>query len=88
MADAWSYCDSTIKRVLIPEENVKDLVEISDEVEAKLEIVPVSRMEEVLREALRRMPKPLEWREPHNNGQPVPTAEGSDSQKSPSVRAH
>ncbi len=77
-----------IKRVLIPEENVKDLVEISDEVKTKLEIVPVSRMEEVLREALQHMPEPVEWQEPtQDDGQPVSVAEGSD-QTLPGVRTH
>ena len=37
-----------IKTVLIPEENAKDLVEISDSVKKGLEIIPVSRMDEVL----------------------------------------
>src|SRR5208337_2889720 len=37
-----------IKKVLIPEENVKDLAEIPASVKTGLEIVPVSRMEEVL----------------------------------------
>ena len=37
-----------IKKVLIPEENVKDLAEIPASVKNGLEIVPVSRMEEVL----------------------------------------
>ena len=50
-----------IKTVLIPEENVKDLAEISEEVKAKLQIVPVSRMDEVLRHALVRVPDPIAW---------------------------
>ncbi len=50
-----------IKKVLIPEENVKDLREIPDAVKKGLEIVPVSRMEEVLRNALVEMPEPIEW---------------------------
>ena len=37
-----------IKKVLIPEENVKDLADIPNSVKNGLEIVPVSRMEEVL----------------------------------------
>jgi ATP-dependent Lon protease len=37
-----------IKTVLIPEENAKDLVEISDQIKGGLEIIPVSRMDEVL----------------------------------------
>ena len=50
-----------IKTVLIPEENVKDLAEITDEVKAKLSIVPVSRLDEVLKAALVRMPEAIAW---------------------------
>ncbi len=53
-----------IKTVLIPEENAKDLVEISDNVKGGLEIVPVSRMDEVLVRALVRKPEPITWEEP------------------------
>ena len=52
-----------IKTVLIPEENAKDLVEISDSVKRGLEIVPVSRMDEVLGHALTRKPVPIVWDE-------------------------
>jgi ATP-dependent Lon protease len=52
-----------IKTVLIPEENAKDLVEISDSVKSGLEIIPVNRMDEVLTRALVRMPEPIEWEE-------------------------
>jgi ATP-dependent Lon protease len=52
-----------IKRVLIPEENTKDLSEISDEVKNALEIIPVSRMDAVLKHALVRMPDPVAWEE-------------------------
>ena len=45
-----------IKTVVIPEENVKDLAEIGDEVKAHLEIVPASRMDDVLKVALQRLP--------------------------------
>jgi len=50
-----------IKKVLIPEENARDLVEIPDSVKEGLEIVPVSRMEEVLKHALVRDLEPIEW---------------------------
>ena len=53
-----------IKKVLIPEENAKDLADIPDNVKSGLEIVPVSRVGEVLRHALVRMPEPIEWVEP------------------------
>ena len=52
-----------IKTVLIPEENAKDLVEISESIKSGLEIVPVSRMDEVLARALTRKPEPIEWDE-------------------------
>src|SRR6266513_2219346 len=48
-----------IKTVLIPEENVKDLVEIPDNVKNKLEIVPVKWIDKVLEIALERSPDPL-----------------------------
>jgi len=52
-----------IKTVLIPEENAKDLVEISESIKKGLEIVPVSRMDEVLARALVRKPEPIQWEE-------------------------
>jgi ATP-dependent Lon protease len=52
-----------MKTVLIPEENAKDLVEISDAIKKGLEIIPVTRMDEVLARALVRAPKPIEWDE-------------------------
>ena len=52
-----------MKKVLIPEENAKDLAEIPDAVKNNLEIAPVSRMDEVLRHALVRQPVPIVWEE-------------------------
>ena len=52
-----------IKTVLIPEENAKDLVEISETIKKNLDIIPVSRMDEVLAKALVRKPEPIEWDE-------------------------
>ncbi len=48
-----------IKTVLIPEENVKDLVEIPDNVKNRLEIIPVKWIDDVLAVALERAPEPL-----------------------------
>ncbi|MCZ8257425.1 MAG: endopeptidase La [Inhella sp.] len=48
-----------IKVVLIPEENVKDLQEIPDNVKESLEILPVRWIEKVLELALERLPTPL-----------------------------
>jgi ATP-dependent Lon protease len=45
-----------IKIVLIPEENVKDLAEIPDNVKNRLEIVPVKWIDQVLEVALTRQP--------------------------------
>ena len=52
-----------IRKVLIPEENAKDLIEIPDNVKSGLEITPVSRMDEVVKHALVRMPEPIDWDE-------------------------
>jgi ATP-dependent Lon protease len=48
-----------IKTVLIPEENVKDLQEIPENVKNGLEIVPVRWIDKVLEIALEKMPVPL-----------------------------
>jgi ATP-dependent Lon protease len=48
-----------IKTVLIPDENVKDLAEIPDNVKNRLEIVPVKWIDKVLEIALERQPEPL-----------------------------
>jgi len=48
-----------IKTVLIPEENVKDLQEIPDNVKNRLEIVPVKWIDQVLDLALQSKPVPL-----------------------------
>ncbi len=48
-----------IKTVLIPEENVKDLQEIPDNVKKGLEIVPVKWIDKVLELALERLPVSL-----------------------------
>jgi ATP-dependent Lon protease len=52
-----------IKKVLIPEENAKDLADIAENVKSGLEIIPVARMSEVLVHALVRQPEPIEWTE-------------------------
>src|SRR5262252_1086711 len=63
-----------IKTVLIPEENVKDLVDIPESVKSGLEIIPVSRMDEVLERALTRTPEPIEWDEASAKAGPGPEA--------------
>src|SRR5262249_46085028 len=61
-----------IKTVLIPEENAKDLVEISESIKKGLEIVAVSRMDEVLARAMTRKPEPIEWDETTTTATAVP----------------
>jgi ATP-dependent Lon protease len=48
-----------IKTVLIPEENVKDLHEIAENVKNRLEIIPVKWIDRVFEIALERQPVPL-----------------------------
>ncbi|HVL76472.1 MAG TPA: S16 family serine protease, partial [Noviherbaspirillum sp.] len=48
-----------IKTALIPEQNVKDLADIPDNVKNKLEIIPVRWIDKVLEVALERQPEPL-----------------------------
>jgi ATP-dependent Lon protease len=73
-----------IKTVLIPEENVKDLQEIPDNVKSGLEIVPVKWIDKVLEVALERVPTPL----PEEEGvaAAAPIAEGGAAQPVTPVR--
>ena len=52
-----------IKTVIIPEENAKDLAEIPTEVQTKMDILPVARVEDVLKIALVRMPEAITYDE-------------------------
>jgi ATP-dependent Lon protease len=53
-----------IKTVMIPEENVKDLQEIPENVKNRLEIVPVKWIDRVLEVALEAAPQPIPEEEP------------------------
>lgn len=57
-----------IKLVLIPEDNVKDLADIPDNVKNNIEIVPVRWIDKVLELALERMPEPIQASEPAKEG--------------------
>jgi ATP-dependent Lon protease len=72
-----------IKKVLIPAENAKDLADIPDNVKNALEIVPVSRMDEVLTHALIRQPVAITWEEEAN-----PKAASTDAGDEAGVVAH
>jgi ATP-dependent Lon protease len=76
-----------IKTVLIPEENAKDLVEISDSVKSGLEIIPVSRMDEVLAHALTRKPEPIVWDETQAKPAPETPAQPVEEEP-PGLTAH
>src|SRR6058998_2955383 len=58
-----------VKTVLIPEENVKDLAEIPDNIKNRLEILPVKWIDKVLEIALERQPEPLSEA---NDSAPIP----------------
>ncbi|WP_269930200.1 endopeptidase La [Aminobacter sp. HY435] len=73
-----------IKKVLIPEDNAKDLADIPENVKSGMEIIPVSRVGEVLRHALVRMPEPIEWTEPVD----VPAAQTDSSEDAGKGFAH
>ena len=57
---------SGITKVLIPAENKKDLVEIPKNILKDIEITPVSNVDEVLKIALTKELKPVEWIEVEN----------------------
>jgi ATP-dependent Lon protease len=73
-----------IKTVLIPEQNVKDLAEIPDNVKNKLEIVPVRWIDKVLEIALERQPVPLTEEEAMLDATVAKSSEKAD----PSVVKH
>ena len=66
-----------IKTVLIPEENAKDIAEVPDSVKQGLEIIPVSRMDQVLTHALVRQPEAIEWDEPLPSKAPARDEDGA-----------
>jgi ATP-dependent Lon protease len=70
-----------IKTVLIPEENAKDLVDVNESIKSKLNIIPVSRMDEVLAHALVRKPEPIVWDE-------VAAAKPAEKPEDPALTAH
>ena len=52
-----------IKKVLIPYDNQKDLVEIPETIRKGIEIVSVKTVDEVLKHALTKELKPIKWAE-------------------------
>ncbi|SFZ82647.1 ATP-dependent Lon protease [Devosia enhydra] len=76
---------SGIKTVLIPQENVRDLKEIPEIVTKGMEIVPVSRMDEVLSRALIRQPEPIEWT---FEEKPAPATPAADTDEATAGMTH
>ena len=52
-----------IKTVFIPEDNAKDLTEISDAIKGGMDIIPVARLDDVVNKALVRPPVAIVWEE-------------------------
>jgi len=74
-----------IRVVLIPEENVKDLAEIPDNIKNRLDIHPVKWIDQVLELALERKPEPL----PESAGAAAPAdlpATGNIQEASPIIK--
>jgi ATP-dependent Lon protease len=65
-----------IKTVLIPQDNVKDLVEIPDNIKNRLDIHPVKWIDQVLEMALERKPEPLPEKE---EAAPLPAVQESSA---------
>ena len=74
-----------IKTVMIPEENVKDLQDIPENVKNQLEIVPVKWIDRVLEVALESAPKALPDEEPASE---AVAAKSTDKPSTGEARAH
>lgn len=67
-----------IKLVMIPQDNVKDLAEIPENVKDGLEIIPVSHVDDVLKHALLRQPEAILWEEPEDVAASVKSHEAEE----------
>ena len=72
-----------IKTVLIPEENVKDLADVPDNVTKEMEIIPVQTVSEVLEHALTEKLVAIEWDE-----DAIPPADKAGDKGSDAVITH
>ena len=77
-----------IKKVLIPEDNAKDLAEIPDNVKSGLDIVPVSTVDEVMKHALTQKLKPIKWDEEKERAAEAARQAAIAAEDSSSVTAH
>jgi len=72
-----------ITTVLIPDENVKDLAEIADNIKEKLDIRPVKWIDDVLQVALTHMPTPA----PTAETKSAPPLAGAEKRRRKSARS-
>ncbi|MBS0552810.1 MAG: endopeptidase La, partial [Proteobacteria bacterium] len=77
-----------IRTALIPEDNVKDLAEIPDNIKNVIEIIPVKWIDQVLERALERRPEPLPDTPPAAAEAVVSRADETGSASSLNLRAH
>ncbi len=75
-----------VKKVLIPQENAKDLTEIPDKIKNKLEIIPLNNVEDALHHALVGKVQAISWEE-KPPPKPAP-ARRRRSAKSTTLQAH
>ena len=73
-----------IKTVIIPEENVKDLSEISVEIKNKMEIIPAARVDDVLKAGLVRVPERIKWDEAAE----AKAVQAEEDKSTPRITAH
>ena len=64
-----------LKTALIPQENLKDLVDIPDNIKNKIEVLPDKWIDQVLERALERRPEPLAEEVAGDKVAPLPEAE-------------
>ena len=64
-----------VKKVLIPKENEKDLVEIPKNILGDIEISPVKNVDEVIKIALTKKLKPIQWLEVES----IPKSKGTET---------
>ncbi len=76
-----------IKTVLIPEDNVHDLKDMPQSVTSGLQIIPVSRMGQVIEEALVSKPQPIDW-SPEQAASAAQSAKAADKDESGTLLAH
>jgi len=68
-----------VKTVIIPKDNEKDLADIPDNVKQGIKIIPVDSVDHVLKVALTKPLKPIEWRDEESN--PLPAVSKPEASK-------